>query len=106
MQSGAQYVMTSGALKMLKWCADSWDINQQVCIKCVLLHTSRCFQGLMDPRSGERACNYAYACRDGEMLVVTKNRTFPFSKACPNPPQKGPKPLAKLYNLPTNLRTL
>ena len=22
-------------------------------------------QGLIDPRSGERACNSAYACRDG-----------------------------------------
>ena len=32
-------------------------------------------QGLIDPRSGERACNSAYACRDGKMLVVTKNRT-------------------------------
>ena len=32
-------------------------------------------QGLIDPRSGERACNSAYACRDGIMLVVTKNRT-------------------------------
>ena len=34
-------------------------------------------QGLIDPRSGERACNsaYMYACRDDEMLVVTKNRT-------------------------------
>ena len=28
-------------------------------------------QGL---RSGERACNSTYACRDGKMLVVTKNR--------------------------------
>ena len=28
-------------------------------------------QGLIDPRSGERACNSAYACRDGEVLVVT-----------------------------------
>ena len=27
-------------------------------------------QGLIDPRS---ACNSAYACRDGKMLVVTKN---------------------------------
>ena len=33
------------------------------------------YQGLIDPRSGERACNSAYACRDGKMLVVTKNRT-------------------------------
>ena len=32
-------------------------------------------QGLIDPRSGERACNSTYACRDGNMLVVTKNRT-------------------------------
>ena len=30
------------------------------------------YQGLIDPRSGERACNSAYACRDGKMLVVTK----------------------------------
>ena len=29
----------------------------------------------IDLRSGERACNSAYACRDGKMLVVTKNRT-------------------------------
>ena len=36
---------------------------------------NRSFQGLIDPRSGERACNSAYACRDGKMLVVTKNRT-------------------------------
>ena len=48
-------------------------------------------QGLIDPRSGERACNSAYACRDGEVLVVTKNRTLPFSKACPNPLKNGPK---------------
>ena len=33
------------------------------------------YLGLIDPRSGERACNSAYACRDGKMLVVTKNRT-------------------------------
>ena len=32
-------------------------------------------KGLIDPRSVERACNSAYACRDGKMLVVTKNRT-------------------------------
>ena len=32
-----------------------------------------CYQGLIDPRSGERACKSAYACRDGKMLVVTKN---------------------------------
>ena len=43
--------------------------------------------GLIDPRSGERAYNSAYACRDGKVLVVTKNRTLPFSKACPNPPK-------------------
>ena len=42
----------------------------------------RLYQGLIDPRSGERACN---SCRDGKVLVVTKNRTLPFSKACPNP---------------------
>ena len=36
---------------------------------------SVCNQGLIDPRSGERACNSAYACRDGKMLMVTKNRT-------------------------------
>ena len=35
---------------------------------------ARKYQGLIDPRSGERACNSAYACRDGKMLVVTKNR--------------------------------
>ena len=33
------------------------------------------YQGLIDPQSGERACNSAYACRDGKMLVVIKNRT-------------------------------
>ena len=48
-------------------------------------------QGLIDPQSGERACNSAYACRDGKVLVVTKNRTLPFSKTCPNPPQKWAK---------------
>ena len=42
-------------------------------------------QGLIDPRSGKRACNSAYACRAGEVLVVTKYRTLPFSKVCPNP---------------------
>ena len=26
----------------------------------------------IDPQSGERACNSAYACRDGKMLVVTE----------------------------------
>ena len=30
-------------------------------------------QGLQTP-SEKRACNSAYACRDGKMLVVTKNR--------------------------------
>ena len=50
-----------------------------------------CHQGLIDPQSGERACNSAYACRDGDVLVVTKNRTLPFSKACPNPLKNGPK---------------
>ena len=50
-----------------------------------LCELSQYNQGLIDPRSGERACNYAYACRAGEVLVVTKNRTLPFSKACPNP---------------------
>ena len=30
------------------------------------------YQGLIDLRSGERACNSAHACRDGKMLVVTK----------------------------------
>ena len=39
------------------------------------------YQGLIDPQSGKRACNSAYACRDGKMLVATKNRTLPFSKA-------------------------
>ena len=48
-------------------------------------------QGLIDPRSGERACNFAYACRDGEVLVVTQNGTLPFSKACPNPLKNEPK---------------
>ena len=62
------------------------------------------YQGLIDPRSGERACNSAYACRDGKVLVVTKNRTPPFSKACPTPLKNGPKPLAKLYNSPKNSR--
>ena len=57
--------------------------------------------GLIDPRSGERACN---SCRDGEVLVVTNNRTLPFSKACPNPLKNWPKPLAKLYNSPKNSR--
>ena len=45
-------------------------------------------------------------CRDGKMLVVTKNRTLPFSKACPNPLKNGPKPLTKLYNSPKNSRAL
>ena len=35
MQSGAQCVMTSGALKTLKWFADSWDMNQQVCLNTI-----------------------------------------------------------------------
>ena len=43
------------------------------------------------PAKRERACNSAYACRDGKVLVVTKNRTLPFSKACPNPLKNGPK---------------
>ena len=30
-------------------------------------------QGLIDPRSGERACNSAYACRDGKMLKMEPN---------------------------------
>ena len=47
-------------------------------------------KGLYTP-SEKRACNSAYACRDGKVLVVTKNRTLPFSKACPNPPQKWAK---------------
>ena len=47
---------------------------------------------------GERACNSHRACTEGEMLAVTKNRTLPFSKACPNPLKNGPKSLAKLYN--------
>ena len=54
---------------------------------CTLVPFIKVHQGLIDPRSGERACNSAYACRDGKVLVVTKNRTLPFSKACPNPPQ-------------------
>ena len=37
----------------------AWDANHQG-------------QGLIDPQSGERACNSAYACRDGKMLVVTQ----------------------------------
>ena len=57
--------------------------------KIVPKYTYPC-QGFIDPRSGERA----YACRDGKMLVVTKNRTLPFSKACPNPPQKWAKPFS------------
>ena len=28
-------------------------------------------QGHIDPQSGERACTSAYACRDGEVVVVT-----------------------------------
>ena len=28
------------------------------------------YQGLIDRRSGERACNFAYACRDSKMLVL------------------------------------
>ena len=55
-------------------------------------HThTQLYQGLIDSRSGERACNSVYACRDGEMLAVTKNRTLPFSKARPNPSQKWAK---------------
>ena len=54
-------------------------------------------QGLIDPRSGERACNSACAYRDDEVLVVTKNRTL---QSLPNPPQKW----AKLYNSPKNSR--
>ena len=38
-------------------------------------------QGIIDSRRAEGACNSACACRDGEMLVVTKNRT--------NPPKPG-----------------
>ena len=34
-------------------------------------------QGLIDP---ERACNSAYACRDGKMLVVTEPNAWAGSK--------------------------
>ena len=40
----------------------------------IVAELSKCWW-LIDPRSGERACNSAYACRAGKMLVVTKNRT-------------------------------
>ena len=45
------------------------------------------YQGLIDPRSGERACNSAYACRDGEVLAVTKNRPS-LSLKLAQPPSK------------------
>ena len=34
-------------------------------------------QRFVDSRREERACNSTYACGDGEMLVLTKNRTPP-----------------------------
>ena len=30
-------------------------------------------QGLIDPQSGERACNSVYACRDGWLLKIKPN---------------------------------
>ena len=53
---------------------------------------------------GELIRNSHRACTEGKMLAVTKNRTLPFSKACPNPLKNGLKPLAKLYNSPKNTR--
>ena len=55
MQSGAQCVMTSGALKMLKWCADSWDMNQQVCTlkKCSVTHLLVCRRAYRPAKRGE-----------------------------------------------------
>ena len=56
--------------------------DQQYIIQCKWSwHTDIVEPRAYRPRSGERACNSAYACRDGEVLVVTKNRTLPFSKA-------------------------
>ena len=49
-------------------------------------------QGLIDPQSGERACNSAYACRDSEVQVVTKNRTTLSLKPSQNPLKMGQKP--------------
>ena len=72
------------------WCVLMKTTTKAKCVSCI------------NPRSGERPCDSAYACRDGEVLVVTKNKTLPFSRACPNPVKNGPKPLAKLYNSPKN----
>ena len=69
-------------------------------VQTALLHQQLVAQGLIDPRSRERACNSAYARRDGEVLV--DNHPF----LCPNPLKNGPKPLAKLYNSPKNSRVL
>ena len=55
------------------------------------------YQGLIDPRS---ACNSAYACRDGKVLVVSSLSLKPAQ----TPLKNGPKPLAKLYNSPKNSR--
>ena len=56
----------------------AWPIMLIFAHKCSLLYYSHAsYQGLIDLRSGERAWNSAYACRDGKMLVVTKNRTKP-----------------------------
>ena len=51
-------------------------------------------QGLSDPppQAGRgHVTPHMPVARDGEVLVITKNRTLPFSKACPNPPQKWAK---------------
>ena len=56
-----------------------------------------CHQGLIDPRSGERACNSAYACRDGKMLVVTKNRTKRVGGSCLYSLAKGFGPFLRGY---------
>ena len=42
-QYGAQCVMTSGVLLMLKWSADSWDFPPQACTQLAYLFLTKMF---------------------------------------------------------------
>ena len=50
-----------------------WIMDRQNCCACAHGVVIQQSQGLINPRSRERACNSAYACRDGKMLKIEPN---------------------------------
>ena len=57
-QSGAQCVMTSGALLMLKWPVHSWDTQEQVCE--ILFHQKNLYTYWHFCSSGAQAFSFAF----------------------------------------------